>query len=79
MSGIRIMPTKNPRINVTLSADMLEMLALHSKRKGQSLSRVAGDFIRYAMESQEDIALARLANTVDVAGMKTYPHQDAWG
>jgi hypothetical protein len=73
------MATKNPRINITVSADVMEILTLHAKKKGQSLSRVAGDFIRYAMESQEDIALARLANHSDGAGMKTYPHQDAWG
>jgi hypothetical protein len=73
------MTTKNPRINVTLSPDILEMLALRSQQRGQSLSRVASDCIRAAMESEEDMALARLANTLDKTGMTTYPHQDAWG
>ena len=55
------------------------MLALRSQQRGQSLSRVASDCIRAAMESEEDMALARLANTLDKTGMTTYPHQDAWG
>jgi hypothetical protein len=43
------MTTKNPRINVTLSPDILEMLALRSQQRGQSLSRVASDCIRAAL------------------------------
>ena len=73
------MATKNPRINVTVSLDMLEMLTLHAKHKGQSLSRVAADYIRDAMASQEDVVLSKLADQCDVPGMATYTHQDAWG
>ncbi len=52
----------NPRLNVVLDRDLHKDLRLVAKRRGKSLSAVAADLLRGAIERDEDMMLARLAD-----------------
>src|SRR5437870_13339371 len=55
------MPTKNPRVNVVLERPLYDALGRLARREGSSLSTKARDLIRGALETYEDLALAKVA------------------
>ena len=57
------MPTKNPRINVVCEPPLYYELSAIAATEGASLSSVAHDLIKEALELREDKALAALADT----------------
>jgi len=56
------MPTSNPRINVVCEQHLYYEISLIAKSEGASLSSVANDLIREALELREDRALASIAD-----------------
>ena len=55
------MPTKKPRLIVTLEPSLYEKVKAISKTNGTTLSMTARDLIREACEDIEELGLAALA------------------
>ncbi len=55
------MPAKNPRVNVVLERPLYDALGRLARREGASLSTKARDLLRDALETHEDLALAKIA------------------
>ncbi len=74
------MPTNNPRVNVTLEEDALEMLQLLAKRAHTSVAGLARKFILDAIENDEDMALCKLAEKrlAEDEGKPRISHEDFW-
>ncbi len=74
------MPTKNPRVNIVVEEPLYNVLNDIATREGVSLSTVARDLIREAIELREDVALAELADTrmKTFARKKALLHDDVW-
>jgi len=74
------MPAKNPRINVVLDDPLYQNVRFLAKKEGVSLSTKVKDLLREAMEIQEDIYLASIAeereNGWDESPALT--HQEVW-
>ena len=74
------MPTKNPRVNIVVEPPLYSVLQNIATSEGVSMSTIARDLIREAIELREDVALADLAD----ARMKTFDrkkslsHKDVW-
>ena len=56
------MPAKNPRINVVCEPPLYYEIAHLAEDSGASLSSVASDLIREALELREDRSLAAIAD-----------------
>ena len=72
------MPSSNPRLNVVLDRELQKDLRLAAKRRGKSLSAVAADLLRDALERDEDLMLARLAEKREKSVKRWYSHEDVW-
>lgn len=74
------MPAKNPRVNVVLERPLYEALSRLARRDGASLSLKARDLLRDALETQEDIALDRLAAQRERTFDRTraLSHREVW-
>lgn len=74
------MPTKNPRVNVVLEEPLYEGLSRWAKRDGVSLSLKVRDLVKEALESQEDRALALLAEEREKSfdRKKALTHEQVW-
>jgi predicted DNA-binding protein len=74
------MPAKNPRINVVLDPPLFKKVQFLAEKDGVSLSTKVRDLLKDAMEIQEDIYLADLAEkrekTLDPR--KALSHEDTW-
>ena len=74
------MPTKNPRINVSLEKTIYDIISEISKRKGISMSMVTRDLIKEAIETSEDVWLTSFAEkrerTLDRD--KSLTHDEMW-
>ena len=74
------MPTKNPRVNIVVEPPLYSAMQDLAAREGVSMSTVARDLIREAIDLREDVALAALADT----RIKTFDkkealtHEDVW-
>jgi len=74
------MPTKNPRVNIVVEPPLYSVLHDIATKEGVSMSTVARDLIREAIELREDVALAAFADK----RMKTFDrkvalsHKDVW-
>ena len=55
------MPAKNPRINVVLDQSLYQNIQFLAEKDGVSLSTKVRDLVREALELQEDLYLATLA------------------
>jgi hypothetical protein len=73
-------PAKNPRVNISVDPGLLGALQGLAAKGGVSLSMVARDLIREALELREDMGLAALADererTFDPK--KALTHEQAW-
>ncbi len=74
------MPAKNPRVNVVVEPPLYSALQELAATEGVSLSTIARDLIREAIELREDVALAALADTrIKTFDRKTaLSHKDVW-
>lgn len=74
------MPAKNPRVNVVVEPPLFSAMREIAAREGVSMSTLARDLIREAIELREDVALADVAET----RMRTFArktalsHEDVW-
>lgn len=75
------MPAKNPRVNVVLERPLYDAIGRLARREGTSLSTKARDLLRDALETQEDLGLAKIAaereRTLDRRSALT--HEAVWG
>jgi predicted DNA-binding protein len=55
------MTTKHPRLNVTLSSELMGLLSMLAKKEDKSLSSIAGELLEEALEMREDIYFSKLA------------------
>jgi predicted DNA-binding protein len=69
---------KNPRLNITLEPEYIEMLTDISVKRSQSISAVAKMLILEALELQEDLYFSELAEDVERRTTKWVSHEDAW-
>ena len=74
------MPTKNPRINVVLDAELFDKVRILAEKQGVSLSTKVRDLLKEATEIQEDIYLADFAATRERTAKKSklLSHRDTW-
>jgi len=72
------MPTKNPRLNVVLDPELLEMVERISKKEDKSMSVVAKELIEDALEKHEDLLLSEIAMKRESRSKKTVSHEKAW-
>jgi hypothetical protein len=78
--GEKIMPAKNPRVNVVVEPQIYNAMHDLAASEGVSMSTIARDLIREAINLREDVALAAFADT----RMKTFDrktalsHEDVW-
>lgn len=74
------MPAKNPRVNLVLERPLYDALSRLARREGTSLSTKARDLLRDALETYEDLGLARIAEererTLDRSVALT--HDEVW-
>jgi hypothetical protein len=72
------MPTKNPRINITLEESLSGLLASLAEQEHISISSLAKELLLEALERREDVALSTIAEIRDVAKAKRVKHANAW-
>ena len=72
------MPSSNPRLNVVLDRELQKDLQIAAKKRGKSLSAVAAELLRDALERDEDLFLARLSEWREKTSKRTYSDEEAW-
>ena len=74
------MPSKNPRINVVLDDSLYKNIQFLAETDGVSLSAKVKDLIKEALEVQEDLHLAALAEEREKTWDKstTRTHDEIW-
>ncbi|MGD0465860.1 MAG: CopG family transcriptional regulator [Gammaproteobacteria bacterium] len=72
------MTTKNPRVNVTLDQNIVNVLASLAKKRHRSISHLIGNIIMETLERHEDKYFSALAEELDVEGVKPISHDKAW-
>ena len=74
------MPTKNPRVNIVVEPPLYIAMQDLAACEGVSMSTVARDLIREAMDLREDVALAALADTriKTFDKKKALTHKNVW-
>lgn len=73
------MPAKNPRVNVVLERPVYEALGRLARRDQSTLSTKARDLLCQALETHEDIALAKIAEEREFATTTGISHDEVWG
>lgn len=74
------MPTNNPRINIVVEPPLYRIMRDLATSEGVSMSTLAHDLIREALELREDVAIGAFAD----ARMKTFKrdsalsHEETW-
>jgi predicted DNA-binding protein len=74
------MPTKNPRVSIVVEPPLYSVIHDLATSEGVSMSTIARDLIREAINLREDVALAAFADK----RMKTFDkkealsHEDMW-
>lgn len=74
------MPTSNPRINVVLEKPIYKSIKELAKRDGVSMSLKVRDMVKEAIEIEEDIGLARIAEKREKSFTKSgaLKHKEVW-
>ncbi len=72
------MPSSNPRLNVVLDRELKKDLRVAAKRRGKSLSAMAADLLRDALDRDEDMLLVRLSERRERTSKRTYSDAEAW-
>ena len=74
------MPTTKKRINITLDPETERVINVLAKRKKQSKSAIVASLTREALELQEDIALAKIAEErMKCHDGRWLKHEEVWG
>jgi hypothetical protein len=78
---VKIMPTKNPRLNVVLEPGLYKVLSSLAHKEEMSLSLLARDLLKKALELYEDIHWQSQAVKRDktFAYKKALSHKNVWG
>lgn len=74
------MPAKNPRINVVLDNPLYKNIKYLAERDGVSLSNKARELIKDAIEIQEDLYLAEIAQSREktLTDSNNLSHEEVW-
>lgn len=72
------MPTKKPRIHVTIDQKTAELLEYLAKQEKKSVSALTTELILDALEKREDLELSMLAASRDNNKAKIVSHEDVW-
>ena len=72
------MPTKNPRINITLEEPIANLLAQLAEQEHKPMASFAKELILEALERREDKVLSAIAKIRDKTKSKKIKHNDAW-
>ncbi len=72
------MPTKNPRINITMEESIVSLLTQLADQEHKSISSITKDLVLEALERREDMALSAIAKIRDHKDAKRIKHVDAW-
>ena len=72
------MPTTKARINLTVPSDVERELQRIAKRDARSVSTVALELLRQALEIEEDMALLRFVERREKQTAKYVSHAQAW-
>jgi len=72
------MPTKNPRINITLEESTVGLLANLAEHEHKSISSLAKELVLEALERREDMTLSAIAKIRDITNAKRIKHDEAW-
>lgn len=72
------MATKNPRINVTIDPETAAIIALMAKKEKKTVSAKANDYIKQAIEHDEDLYWIKLAEERIKEGGEYISHEEAW-
>jgi hypothetical protein len=74
------MPTKHPRINVTLEESLYSVIEELARLKGLSMSTVTRELIKEAIEIEEDVLLASFAEERDHSSTTSQAlgHEETW-
>lgn len=69
---------KNPRINITLEPNTLEVLNKIAAKQDIAIATIARNFIIESIERYEDQALSQIAQKRDKLNNKLVDHKKAW-
>jgi len=74
------MPAKNPRINVVLDGPLYQNIRFLAEKDGVSLSNKARGLLKEALDIQEDLYLAEIAESRENSLLEsnTLTHEDVW-
>lgn len=74
------MPSSNPRINVVLEKPVYDNIERLAKRDGVSMSMKVRDIVKGALDIEEDIVLATIAEKREKTyrKAKALTHDDVW-
>lgn len=72
------MPTKNPRINLTLDKSIVSLLAHLAEQEHVSIASLAKELMLEALERREDKVLSLVAEVRDTKKAKRIKHSDVW-
>jgi predicted DNA-binding protein len=77
---VKIMPTKNPRLNVVLEPNLYKTLNKLAHKEGISLSLAARDLIKEALEIHEDLYWQKSAQKREktFSSKKSLSHKETW-
>ena len=74
------MPTKNPRINVSVETSLYNVIQNLANDAKTSMSTIVRDLVRESLELREDVRLAEFAEerekTLD--NSKALEHEEVW-
>ncbi len=75
------MPARNPRVNVVLERPLFEVVRRLARRDRISVSSKVRDLVSRALEAEEDVALATLAERREQSfdRGRALSHEQVWG
>ena len=74
------MPTQNPRINVVLDDNIYKSVKLLAEKDSVSLSAKIRDLVKDALEIQEDVVYAAIAENREesICDATLLSHEETW-
>jgi len=73
------MATVNPRINITVSDEVAEILSKTAKQNRKSISKVALELIEWAIEEREDMYFSKISDEIISSNPNFIPNsEDIW-
>ncbi len=72
------MPTKNPRINITVEEPTAKLLEQLAKKQQKSVAAFTKELVLDSLERLEDMALSAIAESRDTDDANLISHEDVW-